>query len=573
MQNHTLTLQFVLANVPCAKTDCPHTKDFYIFDDGNGFFTVRSCALSNSITPFIQHDKDIAIRKAVESLNLKSVICNFHTLAAVRRRIDDRKTLAYFLRPLEIGFKCVMRSWSQEIRLELAQKYYDFIEKTIPDQLLPLQVKEDFINYLKTHWFESALWGSEFTAENLYQITPTQKRNPLVLTDNVTERKFREIDETYLHGFLNRSIAQFYFMVINKVLHTYILECKAISNELDDSIRLANINSRTKELKIASRGLQIYNAKYIISAANDSDWKLVKSVSTFPSTCLPCPSQCIADNCHSPDLDTIQPRRSQANLNNMNLDHNYDLVSKSKSILSFLGQSVCGIFTDVLINLIPGDLKQQFNDGYYICNLKLAICSCCYFIRSHNFMEELGDKRKELHLTSGEFSNSTKSSKDGPPNKRRKTNKRKNQLTGKVNKDRMSSKLILCSDCMEDVRRTKEIEEIKSRKLILLKTFMHTNLGEGLHPGVLIKSELGMSIHYLVRKRTHLFRPSAVVIWSSQLHKHNKNILGKHMAPIPEPYFGASLMVEVSYVESNGSVMFLLLLVVMTSDESSEGCL
>ena len=80
-ESHARTFQIVTANIPCNEQNCEHEKSLYIFDDQNGFFWVRECALvSSTFCPLVQHDKATDIRNAVIGQGLKSTLCNFHGL-------------------------------------------------------------------------------------------------------------------------------------------------------------------------------------------------------------------------------------------------------------------------------------------------------------------------------------------------------------------------------------------------------------------------------------------------------------------------------------------------------------
>ena len=81
---HALTLQIVLANIPCGRVECQHERKLYIYNDNSGFFWQRECAFVESICPIIQHDKAQDIINTAIQLNLQSTLCNFHAFKAYR---------------------------------------------------------------------------------------------------------------------------------------------------------------------------------------------------------------------------------------------------------------------------------------------------------------------------------------------------------------------------------------------------------------------------------------------------------------------------------------------------------
>lgn len=57
-QLFTFTLQVVRADIPCGNVSCPHPIQLMRFEDGNGFFNYRPCAVSNPLPlEAVMHDK------------------------------------------------------------------------------------------------------------------------------------------------------------------------------------------------------------------------------------------------------------------------------------------------------------------------------------------------------------------------------------------------------------------------------------------------------------------------------------------------------------------------------------
>ena len=170
-----------------------------VFDDGNGFLRYRPCVLENGpeFIPFLQHDKDTSLLNAAKGINTRSSLCNFHGLQCIRDIIKQPKyrELQKFMEPLVFGFKCIMCTFNTPSRYQMQDAYIASINNDIPNDIVPVEEKNSFVEYLNKCWF-NCRWSDTFTAEMLYAVDCKSRKNPLVLTNNSTERKFRDIDES-----------------------------------------------------------------------------------------------------------------------------------------------------------------------------------------------------------------------------------------------------------------------------------------------------------------------------------------------------------------------------------------
>ena len=66
---HITNVQMVQANVKCS-IQCTHNQKMYVFNDGDGSFRIRPCAMENQFKPLVQHDKARDMRNAVINQNL-----------------------------------------------------------------------------------------------------------------------------------------------------------------------------------------------------------------------------------------------------------------------------------------------------------------------------------------------------------------------------------------------------------------------------------------------------------------------------------------------------------------------
>ena len=188
---HITNVQMVQANVKCS-TQCTHNQKMYVFNDGDGFFRIRPCAMENQFKPLVQHDKARDMRNAVINQNLETSLCNFHGLASYRELIQQDRILKNIMEPLLTGFKSVMRAWSSSVLDRLIIAFLNFISD-LPTQIIPNECKEKLKSYLQNSWF-SYPWKEAMSAEILFHLHPDVRSSPLAKTNNITERKFKEID-------------------------------------------------------------------------------------------------------------------------------------------------------------------------------------------------------------------------------------------------------------------------------------------------------------------------------------------------------------------------------------------
>ena len=128
------------------------------------------------------------------------------------------------------------------------------------------------MTYLVRQWMGNT-WGNTFTAEVTYNIVTDQRRNPLVLTDNITERKFKEIDDVEFNSHLNRSIADLVWTLINRTLHRECTETEK-SRKLQPKQKFRN---KGKEVSKAKRGIAMSKSGKVTkhSDKEDSGWYTV----------------------------------------------------------------------------------------------------------------------------------------------------------------------------------------------------------------------------------------------------------------------------------------------------------
>ena len=378
--SHILTFQIALANIPCNDENCSHPKELYLFNDQDGFFTFRPCALANPIFPIIQHDKALDIRNAVMHQNLKSTLCNFHALKAFRTFIKEHSELEMFIRPLETGFKCITRSWNKDMTRHLVDKFKHFILHIIPDNLMTQDTKSTFLEYIDRNWCNDH-WSGTFTGEVFFNVPENQRRDPLILTDNITERKFKEIDETDFGSHLNRSIANLILKFLGNILYREGVQTSQNKN----SENKVMCRQKSKELKFALSGINLYtNNKICISTDwHDSGWALVSS-SINGTDILPEDFFLVPED-DDVNVDIAQPEpedihRIQTTSTSIVEEHGYSVLDGCKRLLSDLNKLALNIYHQENLNYLPNDLTLKLTPNSYICNIKLLTCTCFHFI-------------------------------------------------------------------------------------------------------------------------------------------------------------------------------------------------
>ncbi|XP_074661727.1 uncharacterized protein LOC141914437 isoform X2 [Tubulanus polymorphus] len=378
---HATTIQLVLANTPCKDEKCNHPSEFYIFNDGNGFFRIKPCSSTSRFCPFVQHDKDASLKQGASDNNLKSVLCNFHVLQCIRRFMNENQELRLFCKPLETGFKCIMRSWDASSRTDIANSFISFIENDISLDLMSQDTKTLFIDYLKKNWFNSQIWSDAFNAESIYQSDQSNRNNPLLLTDNITERKFKQIDDVYLSGHLNKLISSFVRLLFENVFND---EIKATNmnnlqfKQLDQ--RVKNIRHLEKIEKCCKRAFDLLQNNEILKYDEETNWFVVKSSSRKNLNRLE-----DNDNFFNGDtqytfnqLDVLEERFPDKV--SISEEHSYDISKKCRRYIGNLDSISSRILFNYVITIVPENCLSYVDGNCHLINLKLGICTCEAFI-------------------------------------------------------------------------------------------------------------------------------------------------------------------------------------------------
>ena len=356
---HKCTLQFLTANAPCRDKNCQHPKELYIFNDGMGFFHIRPCTITNKSTfsPVVEHDKSSSVKCAMCDQNLPSCSCNYHISEAVNEKFSKcSSSIKQLSEPLMLAFKSVLHSWSKPVRLSLIEKFNQYISD-IPGELLTQLDKEEIKNYFREYWFDTSQgWENCITAEIIYNLPPEERLNKLVLTNNMTERKFREIVEMDMNSFTNKSLARLYRKIFTE---RFPLEKKRYSKNTSSPCKL----KPDEKIKI-KKGIKLFDNQLVkpLKGWEKHGWFLVFKDNR--------PNE--LDDANS-DLETSEDIFGQ--------DHEYALGSNASNIIRMLKDDAINLFKRQLIEeiakhriVIPYELKELS-----IVNIYLLICSCPVF--------------------------------------------------------------------------------------------------------------------------------------------------------------------------------------------------
>ena len=331
-------------------------RTLHIFNDYNGHFWTRPCAFDKQFAPIIQHDKARDMRNAVIHQRLETSLCNFHGLAAYREHIQQDPALKPFLEALLTGFKAVMRAWCPRVQDSLIMSYKLFISN-IPPQTIPDGAKFKLLNYLDKQWF-SYPWKEAMSADIFFRIPVESRSNPLLSTNNTTERKFKEIDSTDLNNIVNKKMFSIVWLFIDSVMYRDV----KLSYENSENNKHKRIWEKGVELECVKKALFIIQNDGVrwLPDYHVHGWVLVTSQHHIESDNM---------NVQPPLFDPISQR-----------DHDYDVKAKPRNFLADLDFTASIAWRSELESHLP--LQNVKIPVYqHICNLYLGICSCRSFLK------------------------------------------------------------------------------------------------------------------------------------------------------------------------------------------------
>ena len=215
----------------------------------------------------------------------------------------------------------------------------------------------------------------------LYLVPKEHRRNPLLLTHNITERKFKEIDETDFGSRLNRSLAQLVWKFINQILH----------RESDQTTRssatpkMCPLYKKSVEVDLAKKGIYIAcNGGVKFLADKDTyGWLLVNSKKESCDNSEETNNQ--SDTFFvDPDNDSVEdvgefyhnPSLMNTEINKLTKqifsEHNYDVFGSCRNLLDNLNDLAIRMYHDETLTYLPDHILSNKEDiNCYICNIYL----------------------------------------------------------------------------------------------------------------------------------------------------------------------------------------------------------
>ena len=164
---------------------------------------------------------------------------------------------------------------NNDIPIVSAQTKNRYLNNDIP--IVSAQTKNSFQDYLNTYWSRSA-WQTTFTAETAFLVPEQDRRNPLLLTDNITERQLRLIVQGENANHLNKSIALQVRTLIGRTLPRHSHDTVHGATKLTTCQNQVNTSNCKLQKCIAKRLILVKAGKVnLISNWERHGWAFVSS--------------------------------------------------------------------------------------------------------------------------------------------------------------------------------------------------------------------------------------------------------------------------------------------------------
>ncbi|KAK3864071.1 hypothetical protein Pcinc_030215 [Petrolisthes cinctipes] len=370
---HNFIFQILAANMPCRDPNCEHPKMLYIYNDGNGFFWVRPCSMSNGFRPLVQHESKVEIRNAVNHMFWHSSLYNYHTVDALRSYISSTEHLQLIKGPLELGFKCMMMSWNTDMRKKMEFAYKEFIFNTIPDTLISRPTKHSFIHYLDKFWFDCS-WSDTYTAQVGFKVTDGFRRNTLLCLENMAEKRPKEAEEPDSNA-RNKRMSHFAVKMLNKILR------KGIYQVQKSEEKYGVIEQREEDILTIQKGFSIFQNRGVKCHLGWEEHGFVSVKATenpnqeeFPTTSL--------DDSDVPILSSpVHVKKSvYTQVKQIQEQYGNDLTSIANAVLQPLNALALDLYRQEISRYISTQVRSNITHHEHICNIYLRTCSCFAFI-------------------------------------------------------------------------------------------------------------------------------------------------------------------------------------------------
>ena len=227
----------------------------------------------------------------------------------------------------------------------MVYSFFNFLNNCIPQYVVSVRTKNSFARYLNMYWFQCA-WKTTFTAEVAFLVPEQERRNPLLLTNNITENQFRLIVQGENANHLNKSLALQVQTLIDRTLPRHAHDTVRGATSLAKFQNQVN-TSKGKLLRHIMKGIDLVKAGKVMLVEN---WEQ-----------------------HGWVFITSEDQKSESRN-----DHDYSLNAASQNLLARLNIQAVKMFHDVVVQYLP---VLEPDDGVYIVNIFLNICTCTSFVQ------------------------------------------------------------------------------------------------------------------------------------------------------------------------------------------------
>lgn len=363
---YMLVFQMIAANIPCRDPACKHPKVLHIYNDENGFFWTRPCSSKVELQPLVQHENKNELRNAVTYMLWFSSLYNFNTLETVRAQICSLESMHMYLAPIELGFKCVLMAWNNEMRKRLEHSYKEFIMNCIPDPLISHANKEGFNFFLNKLWFDTP-WSDSYTCQVVFRVPSAYRKNGLLSIEHLPERKVREADEPDTSA-RNKRMSHYVVKMLNKVLHRGIFQ-----DEHSGDAKGGFDDRKDREILAIEKALRLSEVGGVVCHPGWEEHGFV-SVAVEQSDDL------------DVDLDEEEvpiltnPAHTKKLLQMQMEEASGDVTARTNTQNTHLKTLALDLYRQEILRYVPPRVRSSVTTNEHICNVHLRSCTCYTFI-------------------------------------------------------------------------------------------------------------------------------------------------------------------------------------------------
>ncbi|KAG0719279.1 hypothetical protein GWK47_000764 [Chionoecetes opilio] len=365
---YSLVFQMIAANIPCRNPSCTHPKVLHIYNDENGFFWVRPCSSKAEFRPLVQHENKSELRNAVTFMLWFSSLYNFNTLETVKAHISSIDGLQLLQAPIELGFKCVLLGWNNEMRKRLEHSYKEFLMNVVPDALVSHSNKEAFIVFLDKLWFDTP-WSDSYTCQVVFRVPGAHRKNGLLSTEHLPERRLRETDEPDSSA-RKRRISHYVVKMLNKVLHRGIFQ-----EQQSEDTRLSLDDRKDREILAIQKAFRLSSESDGVKC--HPGWEEHGFVSVMAGQ----PEEDFEVELDEEEVPILSNPAHAKKMLQVQVEEEYrDPVTRANSVMGHLKAFALDLYRQEILRYISPRVRCNITANEHICNVLLRSCSCHLFI-------------------------------------------------------------------------------------------------------------------------------------------------------------------------------------------------